>query len=128
MLWEISLLIVAIAFLLLVIFLIPSLTQVRRTARSIEKTTATLHQSLPGILTNLDEITTHVASATNSVSQQVEGVSGVVSKVREMVDDVADFEKTLRTEVESPIVEILGTLTGIVKGVRAFLDALKSRD
>lgn len=127
MLWEISLLIIAIAFLLLVIFAIPSLLQVRRTAKNVEFTSHTLNQNLPGILTNLDEISTNFTHTTHSVRSQVEGLSGAVGKINEMADDVVNFEKTIRQEIETPIMETVGTLNAIIKGVRAFLDTFRTK-
>lgn len=127
MLWQISLLIIAIAFFLLVIFLVPSLLQIRRTARSVEMTSRTMNQNLPGILTNIDEITTNLTRTTQSVHQQVEGLAESVQKVRDVVDDVVNFEREIRTEVEPPIVETLATVTAVARGVRAFLDVLRSR-
>jgi len=127
MLWEISLFIIAIAFLLLVLFAIPSLLQIRKTAKSIELNSNTLNQSLPGILTNLDEITTNITKTTHITYQEIEKLSVAVAKVGEMVDDVVNFEKNLREEIEVPVVETLHTMTAIVKGVRAFLDAFRSK-
>ncbi len=127
MLWQISLLIISIAFLILVAFAVPSLLQIRRTTKSLEITSKTLNQNLPGILTNIDEITTNITDVTHSVKSQVEGLSGAVRKIQEMIEDVVNFEKTLRTEVETPVVETLGTLTAVVKGIRTFLDVLRSK-
>lgn len=125
MLWEISLFIIAIAFLLLVLFAIPSLLQIRKTAKSLEVNSNILSKNLPGILTNLDEITTNITKTTQTASEEIEKLSLAVAKVGEMVDDVVSFEKNLREEIEVPVVETLHTLTAVVKGVRAFLDAFR---
>ena len=125
MLWEISLFIIAIAFLLLVLFAIPSLLQIRKTAKSLEVNSNILSKNLPGILTNLDEITTNITKTTQTASEEIEKLSQAVAKVGEMVDDVVSFEKNLREEIEVPVVETLHTLTAVVKGVRAFLDAFR---
>ncbi|UCE07232.1 MAG: DUF948 domain-containing protein [bacterium] len=125
MLWEISLLLIAIAFLLLSIFAIPMLLQVRRTAKSFELTSKTLNQNLPGILTNLDEITTNLTQTTQAVHDQVDGLKSIVDKFHDMADDVVEFERSIRNEIEAPIMETVTTVSAAIKAIRAFLDALR---
>ncbi|MBN2366219.1 MAG: DUF948 domain-containing protein [Calditrichaeota bacterium] len=127
MLWEISLLIIAVAFLLLIIFAIPSLLQVRRTAKNLEITSKTVNQNLPGILTNLDEITTNLTQVTQSIHYQIHGIQNIVDRFQNVAEDVVDFERTLRAELESPVVETVSTISAAVKGVRAFMDTLRNR-
>jgi uncharacterized protein YoxC len=127
MLWEISLLIIAIAFMLLVMFAIPSLLQFRRTVKSIELTSKTLNQNLPGILTNIDEITTNLTNASQTVSEQTAGLREVVDKIQDMTDDVVNFERQIRAEIEIPIIETVSTLTAIIRGTKAFIDVLRSK-
>jgi uncharacterized protein YoxC len=127
MLWEISLLIIAIAFMLLVMFAIPSLLQFRRTVKSIELTSKTLNQNLPGILTNIDDITTNLTNATQTVSEQTAGLREVVDKIQDMTDDVVNFERQIRAEIGTPIIETISTLTAIIKGTKAFIEVLRSK-
>ncbi|GAB4367898.1 MAG: hypothetical protein Kow0042_08770 [Calditrichia bacterium] len=127
MLWEISLLIIAIAFLLLVVVFIPSIIQIRSTARSVKITSDSLNQRLPDILNNLDHITADLAGATSKIGNHLDGFSGIVTKLQEMVDDVVQFEKSIRYEIEEPVTEFLTTLTGIIKGFRKFFEVLRER-
>ncbi len=127
MLWEISLLIIAIAILFLVIFAIPSIIQFRRTAKNIELTAKTLNQNLPGILTNIDEITTILSDTVHSVSEQTEGLKEGVNKIHDIIDNIVDFERQIRYEIESPLIETVSTISAIIKGSRAFIDVLRSK-
>jgi uncharacterized protein YoxC len=127
MLWEIGVLIISIALLLFAIFSIPTLLQLRRTAKSMEQNSKTLNQNLPGILTNIDEITTNLTHVTQSIQSQVEGFQNVVDKIQDVADDVVQFERTIRNEVGSPLIETVATVTALIKGTRAFLDTLRSR-
>jgi uncharacterized protein YoxC len=125
MLWEISLLIIAVSFLLVAIFAIPSLLQIRKSAKSLELTTKTLNQNLPGILTSMDELATNLARGTRSIHDQIDSVKGIVQKFENVADDIVDFERTLRAEIESPIMEIVTTVSAVVKASRVFWDALR---
>jgi uncharacterized protein YoxC len=125
MLWEISLLIIAVSFLLLAIFAIPSLLQIRKSAKSLELTTKTLNQNLPGILTSVDELATNLAESTSSIHHHIDSVRGIIQKFENVADDVVDFERSLRVEIERPIMEIVSTVSAVVKASRVFVDALR---
>jgi uncharacterized protein YoxC len=127
MLWEISLLIIAVAILLAVIFAIPAILQFRRTTKNLDLTVKTLNQNLPGILTNIDEITTGLTDTVHTISEQTEGLKEVISKFQGMADDVVSFERQIRQEIESPILETVSTIGALVKGIRVFIDALRYR-
>ena len=125
MLWEISLLIIAVSFLLVTVFAIPSLLQIRKSAKSLELTTKTLNQNLPGILASTDELASNLAQSTQSLHDQIDSVKGIVQKFENVADDVVDFERTLRAEIESPVMEIVTTVSAVVKASRVFWDALR---
>lgn len=127
MLWEIGIFIIGISLLLFVLFAVPSLLQLRRTANSVEQTSNTLNQNLPGILTNINEITTSLTSTTQTVHSQIEGLQNVVEKIQEVADDVVQFERSIRDEMGSPIIETIATITAFVKGIQAFLEAMRTR-
>lgn len=127
MLWEISLLIIALAILMAVIFAIPAILQFRRTTKNLDLTVKTLNQNLPGILTNIDEITTGLMDTVHTISEQTEGLKEVISKFQGMADDVVSFERQIRQEIESPILDTVGTIGALVKGIRVFIDALRYR-
>lgn len=125
MLWEISLLVIAIAFFLLILFAIPTIVQIRRTVKKAEETTKILNQNLPGILTNLDEITTNLTQTTQTVYEQVDSLKSVVDKFSLIADDVVDFERSIRAEIEAPIRETVNTVSAVIKATRAFLEVLR---
>lgn len=127
MLWEIGVLICSIALLLLAIFTVPTIIQIRRTAKNAEITLKAVNQNLPGILTNLDEITTNLTATSQSIHQNLDGFKEVVHKFHLVADDVVQFERVIREELEGPILNTVGTFTGIVKGVNAFLEVWRKK-
>lgn len=125
--WEISLLIIAVALLLLVIFAIPTLLQLRATAKSIETSSNAFNQKIPEILENVHHLTSDVVETTSGIKGQIQNASGIVSSVQEMVNNVVDLEKSIRREVESPLVDLVGTVNAFVKGFRIFFDTLRAK-
>lgn len=124
---EISLLIVSVAVLVLVLFLIPTIIQLRKSAKRIEQVSTHLDQQLPAILENVSAITAALNNIVSNGQQQMETLGDAVQNAKLMVDDVVDFEKRLRSQIENPIVDTLTTVTALVKAVRAFLVIILDR-
>ncbi|NOX37816.1 MAG: DUF948 domain-containing protein [Calditrichaeota bacterium] len=127
MIWEISLLIVSIGFVILVAFLVPTIVQLRRTAKRVEVISDSLNHHLPAILTNLDEITTNLTSILTSGRRQVMMLEEAAQEVKGMVDDIVQLEKDIKRRIEDPFVETFTTLAAVARAIRAFLDVLKEK-
>jgi uncharacterized protein YoxC len=110
-----------------VIFAIPTLRQIRATAKKIESTSTELNQRLPDILENVKNLSLHVSETSGGIRNQVENVSGMVHSVQGVVDNIVNFEKSIRHEIENPIIDLVSTLTALVKGFRSFLDTMRSK-
>ncbi len=124
MIWQISVLIIGIAVLILVAFLVPTVLQLRRSASELEKVSSNLNHRLPGILANLEEITTNLSAILNAGRQHTDTVGEAVEEIKGLVDDVVQFEKALKKQVERPIVQTLDTVTAFNRAVRIFLKVL----
>jgi uncharacterized protein YoxC len=70
--WEIGFFMVSCAVLLLVVFAIPTLMQVRKTARSAEVTLEAVNRELPAILQDLHQMTALTNEVTYNVRFHVE--------------------------------------------------------
>ena len=71
--WEIGFFMISCAVLLLVIFAIPTLVQIRKSARSAEVTLEAVNRELPAILQDLHQITTLTNEVSHNVRFYVEG-------------------------------------------------------
>ena len=71
--WEIGFFMISCAVLLLVIFAIPTLVQIRKSARSAEVTLEAVNRELPAILQDLHQITTLTSEVSHNVRFYVEG-------------------------------------------------------
>jgi len=71
--WEIGFFMISCAVLLLVIFAIPTLVQIRKSARSAEVTLEAVNRELPAILQDLHQITTLTNEVSYNVRFYVEG-------------------------------------------------------
>jgi len=126
---EIGVFILGIVFLLLVVFSIPFLLQMWRSAKGITETLHTLNESLPEILKNLEEITKNINKATHTVNEQIEGLALVTERIKGFLSIIMDIDNVLRTSVRLPIFKTFRNIVAVVTGVRVFLKVfLSSRE
>lgn len=118
---EISILIICLAVLILVLFLIPTIIQLKKSAKRIEEVSGQLNQQLPTILENISSITDNLNSILSTGRKQAENLGEATQNIKMMVDDIISFEKQVRIKVQDPIVETLTTIVAITKAIRAFL-------
>jgi uncharacterized protein YoxC len=121
---EIVLIILGIVFLLLVIFCIPILLQIWRTAKDITITLETLNKSLPLLLKNLEDITTNINNSTTVVNREIQSFSRTADRIHSVVSDIVDdMESITPLAIKSPLFQKLKNAVAIVKGIRVFIDA-----
>ena len=125
---EIVLIILGIAFLLLVIFCIPILVQIWRTAKDITITLETLNISLPLLLKNLEDITTNINNSTTAVNREIQSFSMTADRIHSVISDIADDVQSITPlTIKSPLFQKLKNLVAIVKGIRVFVDAFMKK-
>ena len=127
MLLEISILIIAIALVLLAIFAIPSLLQIWRTARSIEVSTEILNRDLPSILGNIDQISGDISQTSQRIRREVDSISSAGGKINDLVGDLSGLEDELKYSVILPLRDVVHTLGASVKAMNSFFHVLRSR-
>jgi uncharacterized protein YoxC len=126
---EIGVFIISIVFLLLVVFSIPFLLQIWRSAKGITATLHMVNENLPGILKNLEEITTNINKVTHTVNEQIEGLSLVTGRIQGLLSIITDIDNILRAGVRLPVFKTIRNVVAVVTGVKVFLKVfLSSRE
>lgn len=125
---EIVLVILGIAFLLLVIFCIPILVQIWRTAKDITITLETLNKSLPVLLKNLEDITTNINNSTTVVNQEIQNFSRTADRIHLIISGIVDDVQSITPwAIKSPLFQKLKNVVAIVKGIRVFADVFMKK-
>ena len=125
---EIGLIILVIALLLLVIFCIPILLQIWRTAKDITTTLGTLNKSLPLLLKNLEDITTNINNFTTIGNQEIQRFSRTADRIHLVVSDIVDDVQSITPlAIRSPLFQKLKNIVAIVKGIRVFAEVFMKK-
>jgi uncharacterized protein YoxC len=124
MLQTISVTVIAASIVILIIFLIPVLLQIRRTAREAEKTLETARTQIVPLSHDLTVISLEIKGIVQSIHRQVEKVEDGISTVGDAALRLREFEGRLERIVEGPLLEIVALSRGVIRGVEVFLRIL----
>ena len=107
-------------------YLVVFLNRMKGTLETLGKEVRDLSARALPIMDNLEVITDKVRNITDNVGDQIELVKDSITAVREIADNVVEFERRVQARIEEPILETIGTVTAVIKGVRAFFVRLKA--
>lgn len=105
--YEIAILLIAIAFLVLVIAIIPTLTQLRRTVRSMEELSNEGRKTVEAV----NVIAERVGDQTEDIDEMVQRFKGVGEKTADLADMVLD-------NLRGPLITILSLILGFEFGLK----------
>jgi hypothetical protein len=158
MTWEIGFFVISVAVLVLVLFAIPTLLQIRKTARKAEITLEVMNRELPVILQDVRQITTLASEVSRGVRFQVEEkisrtarfnlklleglarqMGGTLQRLHDGIDRLstgfdslkggyAGIEGRMERELRKKIVTGLKTFVLIVGTVRSALETARPRE
>ncbi len=152
--WEIGFFVISCSVLIFVVFAIPTLVQIRKTARNAEITLEAINRELPAILQDLEQIT----ALTNDVSYNVrfhveekinktvrfnlrvleslakqsgnllqylqEGVDRVSAGLDSFRGGVSGIEAKVERELQAKLLPVLKMLIVVSRSTRGSLEAL----
>ncbi|MEI9477123.1 MAG: DUF948 domain-containing protein [Deltaproteobacteria bacterium] len=122
-----SISVIAAIMVVAVIFLIPVLLQVRRTAREAEKVLETVRTQILPLSHDLTLVSTEVKGILESLHRQFERAEDSITAVRDSAERLRDFEEEVLDRFGAPLFK-LATLVGAVgKGVETFFRVLLYR-
>jgi uncharacterized protein YoxC len=121
MLQTISVTVIAASIVILTVFLIPVLLQIRRTAREAEKTLETVRTQIVPLSHDATAISLEIKGIVQSIHRQVEKVEDGISTVGDAALRLREFEGKIERILEVPLLELVALFSGLLRGVEAFL-------
>lgn len=119
-LMGVSVAVIAAVMVLVLIFLIPVLLQVRRTAKETEKLIDSVRVQVAPVSRDIGMISRDVKSIVQSIHRQVDRVEDGVEVVHDMAVGVRKFQLEVQRRIEEPLLQVAAVLGGIKKGIEAF--------
>ena len=116
---TISVTVIAAILVLILIFFIPVLLQVRRTAHEAEKLIDSVRLQVAPVSRDITAISREVKSVIQSIHRQVGRVEDWVEMVHDMAVRVKEFQLEVKQRIEEPMLQLAAVLGGVKRGVEA---------
>lgn len=120
---EIAAILVAVAFAVLVGYLVPLLIQVRRTVAESEQLMARMNSELPSLIAELRAMSQNLNDLTEQARSGVEHASVLLHAAGQLGESVQVVHNLVKGSGGS----LLANMAGIVAGLRAAKDVMKER-
>jgi uncharacterized protein YoxC len=114
------------ALSVLCIYLVSVLVRVRTILSVVAEDFKELSAKAIPVLENLETITEKVKHITESIDDQVDAVRDSIASVKIIADNIVNFERKIQERLEGPVIETVGTLAAVIKGVRTFVTRLRA--
>jgi len=108
------------------IYLIVVLLRVKELLSGFEKDMKEMTSRALPILENMEYITSRVKSITESIDDQVLIVRESVGSMKEIADNIVALERKVQERVEGPILDTIGFIAALFKGVRTFFERVRA--
>ena len=116
---AISVTVIAAIMVLALIFQIPVLLQVRRTAREAEKLIDSVRVQVAPLSRDVGLISQDVKSILQSIHRQVGRVEDGIETVHDMAVRVKEFQLEVKRRIEEPLLQLAAVMGGVKRGVEA---------
>jgi uncharacterized protein YoxC len=126
MLLNISVAVIAASIAVIVIVVIPAVLEIRRTAREAEKFLETARMQIVPLSHDLTVISKEISGILQSIHRQVERVEEGMATFRDAAGRLREFEETVLTRVEEPLLELATLINAVSRGIAAFLRFFRS--
>jgi len=113
--------IIAATLVLAVIFLIPTLTQIRRTSLEAEKFFETIRLQIIPLAHDLTVVSQQVNGILQSVQRQVGKAEDAFTTFRDTAVRLRDFEEQILHKIQEPLSEIATLVGAVGRGAGAFV-------
>lgn len=110
----------------LCVYVILVLTRMRRVMTNLERDLKTFADRAIPILENIEEITTKFKNVAAIIEQEVGAIKESMAAVQQIAENVVNFERRVQERIEIPVMEAVSVISAVFKGVRTFLDRLRT--
>jgi len=73
-------------------------------------------------LDNLEAITSKIRNIVENFDEQIAVLKSSVDTLKSVADNVAAFERRVQDAIESPIMEVMNTIGGVIRGFTSFFN------
>lgn len=121
----ISQIILVLSLSALAVYLVVVLSKVRAILGHIETDVKEISVRAIPVLENMEVITSKLRSITANFDDQMTIVKSSVHSIKEIADNIVEFQRRIQERVEAPVLEVAGIVGSVVRGIAAFINRLR---
>lgn len=110
----------------LCVFVIIVLIRLRSVLTNLERDVKLFADRAIPVLENIEDITSKFKNVAASIEQEVGAIKESMGAVRQIAENILNFERRVQDRIETPVMEAVTVITGIINGIRTFFDRLRS--
>jgi uncharacterized protein YoxC len=122
---TITLIVIAAVLVIAVIYLIPTLVQIRRASLEAEKFFETIRMQIVPLGHDLAVISKQVNGVLQSIHRQVEKAEETFTTIQDGAVRLRNFQEEVLRKVEEPLLEIATLFGAVGRGVGTFVRMLR---
>jgi uncharacterized protein YoxC len=111
--------------LVMIMKLIKAIDNVSAKVDSVQNEVKNVSAKVDPVIQNVNNVISTVGSITEKVNDNMSVVKDAVDKLKETADDIMQFEKKIRRNIEPPVMETITTFNAVIKGITTFIGKLK---
>ncbi|MEW6061255.1 MAG: hypothetical protein AB1600_04860 [Bacteroidota bacterium] len=108
----------------LAIYFIIVLTKVREVLSTFDTNMKEITSRTIPTLQNLEVITSKLRSVVENIDEQMDLLRSSAETIRGVADNIASFERRVQEAIESPVMEVMNTIGGVIRGFTTFLSRI----
>lgn len=116
-------------FIMLVVLVSMLIKSVKNITTKVEKLSDDVMSVKPKVETAIEKINSiseNVNGLVTKVNDNIGVLATVVDKVKDTADNILDFERTVQSRIQPPVMNTVNTISAISVGVKTFFDKLVS--
>jgi uncharacterized protein YoxC len=114
-----------IALTILCVYLLTLLSRVKNILTVVESDVKEISAKIVPVMNNLEAITDKIRRVTENIDEQVELAKSSIQSMKEIADSIVSFERQVQSRIEEPVMESIGMIAAVFKGVRTFIARLR---
>jgi uncharacterized protein YoxC len=109
----------------LAIYLIVVLKHLREVLITVDANLKEVGSRVVPVLENLEVITSRVRTIVENFDDQLVVLQNSVKTIKGVADNIAAFEQRIQDTIEGPVVDVMNTIGGIIRGFSAFFNRFR---
>lgn len=115
-----------ITFIVLVVALIKVLKKLILKVDDLQMDVNKYRDKVEPLIDDTHEVIKRINNISDKIENGVDSVNEAIRNVKDVVNNVVEFEQRIQRKIEPPVFDTINTYIAIIKGIKTFIEKIKS--